>query len=228
MSLLLGINGEIASGKTTITDYLTLRKHVLKSYAFADPLKDIAIKMGFEYHQAYGTQEQKLETNKFWGINCRKFLQVFGSEVCRDYLPKVLPDMNFNGNTVWVRLFEKFRMECPNINTVVGDVRFKDESDKIKELGGYIIRVERENGNTNTTNTTNTVDMDVEEPDAKHTSIDEEEYKQHQSELQAAFIKPDIVIRNNGTIEQLYAKVEEAIKQIQSGILKNHDMVMYM
>ena len=46
--MLVGICGEIGSGKSLIADYLT---HTLgfDEYAFAKPLKDIAIAMGFEH-----------------------------------------------------------------------------------------------------------------------------------------------------------------------------------
>lgn len=210
MSLLIGINGEIASGKTTITDYLVGKKHVLKEYAFAKPLKDVAVTLGFEPHQVFGTQEEKLEVNNFWGISGRKFLQVFGSEVCRDYVPKVLPDMQLNGVTMWVRLFEKFRMDNPNVDTIVSDVRFADESNTIKRLGGYVIRVVRPINDENTMN------------------VEEAEFLQHKSELQADSIKPNIVIRNDGTIEQLYNKVETALKYIYMGVVRDPSAVVYL
>lgn len=219
MSLLIGINGEIGSGKSTLTDYL-VRAHGMAEYAFAKPLKDIAVTLGFQPHQVFGTQEEKLETNEFWGISGRKFLQVFGSEVCRDYVPTVLPDMQFNDVTMWVRLFEKFRMDHPNVNTVVSDVRFADESQKIKQLGGYIIRVVRP--------TQEVTNMSDESNVAACTTIDEAEAKQHKSELQAASIKPNIVIRNDGSFGQLFERLETALSYIRMGMLRDPNAVIYL
>lgn len=208
MSMIIGINGEIASGKTTVSEYL-VNKYNMLNYSFAQPLKDVAVTLGFEHHQVFGTQEEKLQTNQFWGISGRKFLQIFGSEVCRDYVPQVLPDMQFNGTTMWVRLFEKFHMDHPDMTIVVNDVRFADESSKIKELGGYVIRLVRPKADS---------DMNVDEYDAN----------QHQSELQASEIKPNIIIRNDGTLEQLYNRVETAIRYIQMGMLKDPSTVIYL
>lgn len=210
MALLLGINGEIGSGKSTLANYLVGR-YGMTEYSFAKPLKDVAVTLGFEPYQVFGNQEEKLETNEFWKISARKFLQVFGSEVCRDFVPKALPDMDFNGVTMWVRLFEKYRIDHPNENIIVSDVRFADESQKIKQLGGYVIRIVRENGNA---------DMEM--------SVDESEAKQHKSELQAASIKPNIVIRNDGTLEQLFSCMEEAIKYIRMGCLLDPNAVLYL
>lgn len=213
MSLLLGINGEIASGKSTVTDYL-VAKYRLTNYSFAKPLKDVAVTLGFEHRQVFGTQEEKLEPNKFWGISGREFLQKFGTEVCRDYVPKVLPEMQFNDTTMWVRLFEKFRMDYPNMNTIVSDVRFADESAKIKELGGYVIRLVRPKENV----TSSSMSIDA----------DEYEASQHKSEQQANLIKPNIVIRNDGTIELLLQRVETALGYIRMGMCRDPNAVVYL
>lgn len=184
---LLGFSGDIGCGKSTAVNYLTV-KYGFTEYMFAKPLKDVAMTLGFEHHQVYGTQEQKLEINKFWGISGREFLQKFGSEVCRDYVPKILPNMNFNNCTMWVRLFEKYYQDNIDKHTAVSDVRFEDESKKIKELGGLIIRINRSN-NKNTP--------------AEHIV--------HKSELQASKIFPDIVIDNNGSLDELYEKLDDVM-----------------
>jgi hypothetical protein len=190
---LIGINGEIGCGKTTAVDYLS-SCYDFTEYMFADPLKRIAVILGFEEKEVFGTQEEKLAINKFWGISGRKFLQVFGSEVCREFLPKILPDMKFNDATLWVRLFEKYYEKNTNVPVAVSDVRFEDESNVIKKAGGYIIRIEREYKSNN-------------------------EASKHMSELQADKIKPHVVIRNNGTKEDLYRKLNNLIVLINEGFL---------
>lgn len=249
--VLLGITGKIGSGKSTVTEYLKSRYNMLE-YMFAGPLKKIAIALGFEEHQTYGTQEQKLEVNKFWGISGRKFLQVFGSEVCRDYLPKVLPDMNLNNSTLWVRLFEKFYEDmllAKKKSIVCSDVRFEDESNSIKARGGIVIGIERPDpvvatnstltdDNTSIDDTTtlrinDTEDGDVEVDSADVTDVDaisvEVDAKTtitttanpsqptnltnlthltHQSEMQADLVKPHFIIVNDGSLADLYNKID--------------------
>ena len=180
-SMLLGINGEIGCGKSTAVDYIA-KKYGFREYMFAKPLKDIAVTLGFEHNQVFGTQEQKLEINKFWGISGRQFLQVFGSEVCRDYMPKVLPNMQLNGVTLWARLFEKYMIENPNCNIAVSDVRFIDECNIIRKHGGLVIRIERPGQSNNS---------------GIHT---------HQSETQK--ITPNVVVYNNGSLADLHRKLD--------------------
>ena len=235
---IIGINGEIASGKSTVADYLA-NKYSMKQYAFAKPLKDVAVTLGFEPRQVFGTQEEKLEVNKFWGVSGREFLQKFGSEVCRDYVPKILPAMRFNDATMWVRLFEKYRADNPDSFIVVNDVRFADESAKIKELGGYVIRLVRTEDEHAIGKDESTVDVEMTADVAadvddgvcgvaagiNNMTIDT---AHHQSELQADLIKPNIVIRNNGSLSQLFDRVETALKYINSGWLKDPSAVLYL
>jgi len=73
--MIIGISGFIGSGKTTAANYLVQKG--FKEYSMAGPLKKIAEIFHFELHQLYGTQEQKLELNKYWNISGREFLQKF-------------------------------------------------------------------------------------------------------------------------------------------------------
>jgi hypothetical protein len=208
-SILLGLTGKIGCGKTTV-ESIFQRKFNFSTYSFAFPLKEIAKILGFKQEEVFGTQEQKLAINKFWGISGRKFLQKFGSEVCRDYLPKVLPSMNFNNKTLWIRLFEKFYADEKNRNVVVSDVRFEDEAKCIKDLKGYIIRIEREDNRGLLS-------------DDKHKS-----HNHHKSELEMSSIKPHFVIRNNGSVEDLEKKVYEVTKLILDGYGNIPNVTIYL
>ena len=196
--MLIGINGEIGCGKSTATKYLEA-KYGMTEYMFAGPLKAIAIAMGFEHHQIYGTQEQKLEINKFWGISGRRFLQVFGSEVCRDFLPTVLPQMA-SDRGVWIKLFQKFYSENSEKHIVVSDVRFGDESAALRELSGYVVRIVRPMATSAVTSAASSVSS---------TAV-------HKSETQADNIHPYAVIINDGTLEDLYVKLDQVVENIFS------------
>lgn len=200
--MLIGISGVIGSGKSTVVDFLKA-EYGFSEYSFAKPLKDVAITLGFEPHQVFGTQENKLEINQFWGISGREFLQVFGSEVCRDYVPKVLPGMQFNGSTMWVRLFEKYYSNTRG-HLAVSDVRFADEADKIRSMKGVICKIVRPR----------MVDSHV-------TTV-------HQSESSVDMVRPNIIINNNGSLQDLYLKVRQAIKWINMGMCRNTDAVIYL
>jgi dephospho-CoA kinase len=181
--MIIGITGRIGSGKTTAAEYLI--KNGFKEYSMAGPLKEIGRIFHFEQHQLYGTQEQKLEINEHWGISSRHFLQKFGTDICRNALPKTIPDMKI-GDTIWVRLFEIEQAKNPTTNYVVSDVRFLDEAACIKRMGGKVIRVVR------------------------NTETQGDEHK-HVSELEMERIEPDHTIDNNGSYEELYEWIEHYI-----------------
>jgi len=197
-SVLIGICGEMGSGKTT-TEMHLMRNHRFTEYSFAKPLKDIAEILGFEKQQLYGSQKDKLEINKFWGVSTRRFLQKFGTEIGCDILPRVLPDMNMGeSGTVWIRLFEKKwksmkykGVEQKNNGLVVSDVRFENEAASIKRQGGYIIKLVR---------------------DTKKDSA--ENY--HSSETTIKRIKYDIEIENNGTLDELFNQIDDIVDKLYS------------
>lgn len=201
--MLLGISGEIGCGKSTVADALT-KNHGYVEYSFATPLKNMAICAGFEHHQVFGTQEQKLEINQFWGVSGREFLQRFGSEVCRDFVPQVLPNMRFNGKTMWVRLFEKFKADNDSKNVVVSDVRFEDESQTIHENGGVLIRIVRGDLANHANQAAQSSNASV---------------SLHKSETQASKIKHNVLILNNGSLEALYEKMTNLLIKLGSGEL---------
>lgn len=182
--MLIGITGKIGSGKTTVAQYLIKKGFV--EYSMAGPLKKIGEIFHFTHTQLYGTQEQKLEINEYWGVSGRHFLQKFGTEICRNALPQAIPEMKTAG-TVWVRLFEIERAKNPTVNYVVSDIRFLDEAECIKKLGGTVIRIER--------------------TDSKK----DETYNRHVSELEQDSIREDILIVNDSDLPTLYNKITSSV-----------------
>lgn len=140
--LVIGITGNIGAGKSTVAKYIC-DTYGFEEYSMAKPLKKIGELFYFSKEQLYGTQQQKLEQHKHWGISAREFLQKVGTELFREHLPKVIPNMNIR-DTPWVDLFRLKYLHEPN-NYVISDMRFIDEAKVVKDLGGIIIRCVRNN-----------------------------------------------------------------------------------
>lgn len=139
MPRVIGISGPIKCGKSTLADQLVEMLGVDKchKYSFAAPLKQIAATFGYDC----STQESKETPNPYWNVTPREFLQKFGTEVCRDALPKIIPQMD----SVWLKMFLKHVAENPGI-VIVDDVRFDDEVAAIKSVGGIIINLGMNSG----------------------------------------------------------------------------------
>ena len=138
---LICIVGNIGSGKSTATEIF--KKHNYIELSFAEPVKQIGLILGFDHNNLYGTQQQKLEINNFWGVSGREFMQKFATNMMRNELTKYFD--NFKDNTIWVRLCEKKIIDLlkQNKKIIVSDGRFPDEINMIKKLGGKIIKINR-------------------------------------------------------------------------------------
>lgn len=185
--MIIGITGKIGSGKSTIAEHLR-DSYGYTEYSFASPLKQIGEIFGFSITELYGSQEQKLETNKIWGVSAREFLQKVGTELFRETLPKVLPDLKIKRG-VWSDIFRNVYQKKPDLY-VVSDVRFLDEYQTIKDLGGIVIRITR-----------------------RHTINKGGKEHVHRSEMELDYIVPDFTIENNGNIEELKEKMDDILKQ---------------
>jgi adenylate kinase family enzyme len=176
--VLIGIIGNIGSGKTTASNYLISKNFT--EYSISSPLKKIAEIFNFSKDQLYGTQQQKLEINKYWGISGREFLQKFGTDVCRNSLPSHIPQMK----NIWIQLLENY-LQLKNIgDCVIPDIRFENEALVILKYGGILIRIDR---NTN-------------KKGKEHS---------HESEKEITQIKHSYRIDNNGSLEELYLKLDQ-------------------
>jgi hypothetical protein len=171
--MLIGVGYKARVGKDVTGDYL-VRQYGYQKIAFADPLKSAAhCIFGFSDAQLNGAYKEVVDP--FWGISPREVLQKLGTDGCRSLF----------GDDIWVKALVR-RLD-PNVNTVVVDIRFPNEGKAIKQNGGILINVVRDNGIPGTT----------------HSHISES--------AMDSFTDWDGVLRNNGSFADLYKQIDDLV-----------------
>ena len=194
--MIIGICGLIGSGKGTVGDILVEQGY--KKVSFADKLKDgVATIFGWDRAMLEGDTDEsrtwREQTDEFWSnetkmeVTPRLVLQLFGTDCLRNGF--------YDG--VWVSLLKKHILDNPG-DYVIPDVRFRNEQNMIRELGGKVWQVKRgkdpvwfqraihDNANPDTSNLMNGFD------------IHESEYKW--IDVNTRF---DSILLNEGTIAEL-------------------------
>lgn len=175
---LIGIIGRKRSGKDTIADYL-VDIHKYDKLTFAEPIKKILeILFGFDHDQLYGNKKDVIDTR--WNISPRKVMQFIGTNIFREKINDLIANI---GDNFWVKIMHNNckKMLDENKKIVISDVRFQNEVDMIRELGGILIKISRD-----------TVVKDIIE-----NNIDD--------------INGDFNVTNDGTIEELLEKIEKLV-----------------
>lgn len=173
--MIIGLTGKKFSGKDTVAEYLC-KEWRYKQMSFADPLKDIC-KIIFEFtdEQLYG--DKKEDIDEFWKVTPRQVLQFVGTDLFRNNMGKLIDGID---NNIWTKVLEK-KINIENNNLIViSDVRFINEAETIKKLGGILFKINRNTNNADS----------------------------HISEIEMDSIKADIILENNGTKDQLYNKID--------------------
>ena len=136
---IIGFTGKAKSGKDTAAEVFRELAGCdnCEVMSFAQPLKEIAMIFGFTREQCYN-QDLKEVVDEFWGITPRKFLQLTGTEMFRNHFRE----------DCWTKLFERriinLKKEITGPKCVlVTDVRFPNEVDCIRRLGGSIFKIQR-------------------------------------------------------------------------------------
>jgi dephospho-CoA kinase len=178
--VLIGICGRKTSGKTTITDYVVDNYEFIER-SLAGPLKNALRELLLiDNENLYGSEEKKNEKLEDWfDYTAREFMQHVGTELLREKLAELFPKI---GTQIFTHNFELWYKKNKDNHVIVSDVRFEDDANIIKKLGGYIIKINRPN----------------------LTNIDS-----HSSEVSVDRVKHDYIIENNGTLEDLYERVDQ-------------------
>ena len=156
--MIIGFMGKAGSGKDTCAEFL-IKEYNFTRYAFGDPVKETAGAMfHFSNEQLYGSLKNTIDTR--WNISPRQAFQIIGTDFAQYIIHEKLPSINecIPKRQLWVKRFQYWYEEqkktkknkggSDNIKIVISDVRFKHEIECIRNLGGYIIKIERPNTET--------------------------------------------------------------------------------
>lgn len=205
--MIIGICGFIGSGKDTVADYL-VENHDFSRDSFASTLKDaVAAIFGWSRELVDGRTKEardwREQVDPWWAdrlgmpnLTPRLVLQLWGTEVGRQAFH----------NDIWIASLEN-KLRKTNGNVVITDCRFPNEVDAIKRAGGIVIWINRgalpewyqyaydaNRGN-------------------QEAAERLKEYNIHASETAWVATEFDRVIRNNGTLEELYDKVKGLVSR---------------
>jgi hypothetical protein len=124
---LVGFTGKAGSGKDTLADYLVENHHFLK-LSFAGPLKAMMAQAGMPEPKERAAKEQPLPGFAFtW----REAAQKLGTEWGRSLDPDI-----------WVKIMESvIHRFSDDVQIVFADVRFDNEAEMIRRLGGKILHI---------------------------------------------------------------------------------------
>ena len=175
----MGLLGTKGVGKDTVADYIVSRYNVEKR-AFASPIKE-ACAILFQLPIGRFEGEDKEVCDAHHELSPRQMMQLVGTDFFRD---QVCQDF-------WIDHFKKwYAARDPSRPVVVTDVRFQNEVDVIKALGGEVVRLIRPHKGS-----------------GRHTMSDLHVTETGVAELQGV----DATIENDGSLEELYGKVNETM-----------------
>ena len=130
---LIGLTGAAGSGKDTAADYL-VTQHAWRKVSFAQPLKDgLCAMFGWSPDQL---NDRKWKETQLPGIgkSPRQLMQTIGTEWGREM---VHPDL-------WLLLARRaIEDKLTYRDVVVSDVRFDNEAEMVRSMGGVIVHITR-------------------------------------------------------------------------------------
>lgn len=169
MPKIIGFTGIAGSGKDTAANIIKDEYNV-DIFALAEPLKTACkILFNFSNEQLYNT-ELKEEIDKRWNKTPRQILQWLGTDILRKEI-----------NEDFFLINIKNRIDSSTKDYIlITDIRFDNEAEYIKSLGGKIIKINRDMNLNNGKTTT---------------------HSNHITEKGISLELIDIIINNNDTLE---------------------------
>lgn len=177
--LVIGFTGKKGSGKTEAARMVSA-SFGFAPVSFADPLRIVcATVFGLSDEELLDRELKEKPLSRWPFVSPRYLMQVVGTDMFRKHFPEV-----------WIKAFQRICLHH-GVNVVVADVRFLNEANAIKELGGWVVRVDR--------------GLHAVDP--------------HPSEMEMDLIEPDLTIQNTGTLGEFQAavilRVSELLKEVE-------------
>lgn len=190
--MIVGLTGLKGSGKDTVGAYL-VKDHQFERLAFADPLKkSVAALLDIPYSQI---DRMKNNPHAVLTLAVKQSVYVSGAPTAnmvseqknitmRQFLQRYGTEAHRElfGTDFWIDLTLPVQGYYPGRAIVVTDVRFDNEAARVRQLGGVVWAVERDGLPSGDTHASEIIDFPI-----------------------------DYVVKNNGTFDELFAGVEEAL-----------------
>lgn len=151
--IIIAFTGKKGCGKSTAvtTAALHLKKYFkIHNISFAAPLKTLITDVFcLSNNECYDTTLKEV-TLEHWNVSPRELMQKIGTDLFRNHLDKVCPDLKMPAETIWSSNvyckikqieFENRRNNITNSFVLIDDCRFNDEYNTIKRLGGIVIKI---------------------------------------------------------------------------------------
>lgn len=192
--MIIGLHGNKRAGKDTAYSFIKSTYPHAQRLAFADKIKEsLAALFGVSIREINTLKEErgvfKIESQSFeHSYTWRSFAQRYGTEAHRDIF----------GEDFWVDMILPKEPESLDENEllIITDVRFQNEAERIKHLGGHIVYINRLNLFHNDS---------------------------HISEERLSDEYFSYIINNNSSLDQFKERVLEVISQLDIPSYTNHD-----
>lgn len=196
---IIGLCGYKGSGKDTFADYIVQNDNYIK-IAFADYIKNALMEL-FDWDISSFEQHNKEVEDTYWGTTPRMMCQQLGTDFlrihCKDKISQkfLLPNNEEYKSSFHIKRINKDIIKYYNINSetkiVITDIRFQDEADYVKKLGGIVVKINRPNLKKNA-------------------------FSNHSSESNIDNINNiNFQIDNSGTISQFIKKIRLIVEHIE-------------